>query len=275
MLTCKNNTLRRWTYMFGAAVLVATLSACGGGDDAPPPPPPPPPADVVDAPATAAPAINPSSGFTQAGNLNYLVTAPGGSTRTVAATVAYSAPNGTLTLNPGADALTVTTTDAWANVTWPAGVSGALRAEGNAGLVCAEGSGEVGVSNNMVPVTDLTVLHGLSFQLTECSSTGLFTGPEVLTFNANGTATIRAGTPGAETISAADVTAAFSAAGLTDPDTSNFKLRLYAYTAGGVTQYHIVEIGEEFVGAGQPKYQYVGLFSAGTGSVSTSSPAVR
>gem|GEM_PF-6323608 len=269
ILTFKNNTLRRWVQMLGACVLVATLSACGGGGD-----------DVPGGgggggggggtTTITPPATNPSSGYTQAGNLNYLVTAPGGSTRTVAATVAYSAPNGTLTLNPGADELIVTTTDAWNNVTWPAGVSGALRADGNAGLVCAEGSGEVGVSHNMVRVTDLTVLSGRSFQFTECTGAGLSTGSEVVTFNANGTATV-----GTETISAADVTAAFSAAGLTEPGSSNFKLQLYAYTAGGVTQYHIVEVGDEFVGAGQPRYQYVGLFSASTGSASTSSPAVR
>ena len=118
------------------------------------------------------------------------------------------------------------------------------------------------MSHNMTLVTDLTVLHGRSFQFTECTPTGVaFT--DNLTFNQDGTATIGAGTPGAETISAAEVTAVFSVAGWTEgtaPDTSNFKLRLYAHTAGGVTQYHIAEIGDEF-STGQSRFRYVGLWS--------------
>lgn len=245
MLTCTNNQLRSWTQMLGACVLVATLSACGGGDDAATPPPPPPP-------ATAPPATNLSSGYTQTGNLNYLVTAHNGSTSTFAATVVYNAPHGTVTLGIGP----VTTADAWASITWPARVSGTVRANGNVGLVCEGDVGAVGMSHNMTRVTDLTVLHGRSFRLTLCTVTGLFTDTQNLTFNANGTATY-----GLETISAAAITAEFSDAGVTETDSSNYKLRLYAHTAGGVTQYHMVGTGDEFNGSGQPRLRYVYLLS--------------
>ncbi|MDP2162876.1 MAG: hypothetical protein Q8K21_01395 [Hydrogenophaga sp.] len=260
MLTFKNNTLRRWVQMLGACVLVATLSACGGGGD-----------DVPGGgggggggtTTITPPATNPSSGFTQPGNLNYLVTAADGSTRTVAATVAYSTPKGTLTLGAGTtDSLTVTTADAWANVTWPVGVSGALRADGNAVFVCEGAVGAVGMSDNMTPVTDLTVLHGLSFQSIGCSDAGPDTSSAVITFNADGSATSDAGTSFAETISAADITPLFSPAGRTDYDGSNYKLQVYAYTAGGVTQYHIVEIGDDAMTGDSARIKYVGLFSA-------------
>lgn len=243
MLTCTNNKLRSWAQMLGACVLVATLSACGGGGD-----------DTATPTPTPAPSL--SSGYTQTGNLNYLVTVDNGGTRTVAATVAYSAPNGTLTLGAGTDTLTVTTTNAWGSITWPAGVSGAVRADGNVGLVCAGGAGEVGMSHNMRRVTDLTVLRGLSFRFTGCTSTGLYTDTTNLTFNADGSATY-----GTATISAAAITAEFSDAGLTEADTSNYKLRLYAHTVGGVTQYHMVGIVDEFVATGQPRFKYVYLIS--------------
>ena len=243
-----------WARIVGACALVGALSACGGGggDDAvvgaATPTTPVTPAPAPTTPATAAaPATAPSTGIENTGNLNYLVVEENGSSSTLPATVSFTAPNGTLTLLPGPDELVITTADSWANVTWPADFSGALRANGNMTLVCSVEPGQghfVLVSHNMTAVPSneaVAAVSGKTFRSVGCENGTVET--ETFAFNADGSVT-----DGADSVSAADIALAFSAAGLDVGDGANIKLALYAYTVGGVTRYHIVEVAKDFVG---------------------------
>ncbi|MBD3892612.1 hypothetical protein [Hydrogenophaga sp.] len=246
MLFHENKTMRRWAHLLGACALVATLSACGGGGgDAPPAAPA--------QPAVAAPATNPSTGFTQTGNLNYLVTSADGSTRTVAATVVANAPQGTLTLHADtANPFPISTTNNWASVTWPAGFAGALRAQGNAILVCATATNasQVGVSHNMTLVPNpVAALSGVTVRISECYR-GRVKSTDFIRFNENGTATFNPGTINSETMPAAMVNALFSPEGLAEADGSSSKAGLYSIVIDGRTQFHLVRSGRDNLGDG-------------------------
>ncbi len=243
MLNLQTLKPRGWMQMLGTFALVGALSACGGGGDD----------TVVGAPTPRtpatpiAPATNPSAGIENTGNLNYLAFEVDGTTSTLAATVAFAAPNGTVTVLPGPDALDITTTDSWANVVWPTNFSGALRANGNVALVC---SAEVGqgnfllVSHNMVAVPSnqaIAAISGKTFTATECDSGT----PVSRAFTVSSDGSIA---DESDSVSAANLAAAFGAAGWDIGDGASVKLSLYAYAVGGVTKYHIVEVGRDFLG---------------------------
>jgi len=195
----------------------------------------------------AAPSTNPSTGIENPGNLTYLAFEADGTTSNFAAAVAFAAPNGTLTLLPGPDELVISTTDSWAALAFPTNFSGVLRADGNVALICSVEPGQgnlVLVSHNMTAVPSneaIARVSGKTFTNTECG-----TGTAVSTtfaFNSDGSIT-----DGSDSVSAANIASAFSAEGWNLPDGGKLKLSLYAYTVGGVTRYHLVEISKDFVG---------------------------
>jgi len=249
----KKTTQRQLSFRLCALAMAAALTACGGGDDpvgtvVPTDPVPTDPVPVTTPAVVALPAAGESTGVTDAGvtdevDLNYLVFSPDGSTRVVPAVVAYAQPNGTLTLQDTAGDLLISTNDEWATIIWPDGFDGALQSNGNAGLVCdtTTGAGEVGFSGNMVQVTDLSLLNGKSFRLTECTTAGVTSTPTDIRFNADGTATDVDGT-----LTAAQVMALFTDSGLVDPvDSSVYKLRAFAHNSGGGTKYFMVLIADD------------------------------
>lgn len=251
MSVCKEKWLRGWFRALGTCLVFVALSACGGGNDesasADSGKPDGEETASPASPVVPAPSTNSSLGLEQPGNVSYLVTHADGSTRTMTATVAFTSPKGTLTLEAGtASAFDVVTEDDWANVTWPLGKSGVLRADGNAGLVCAnEGSG-VGVSHNMTRVSNpLDVIKGKTFEAFECTGGGAFQ-VENFAFNQDGSADVDG-----ERVPAELVAAAFSDSGFSDPDGSSGKIRLYAWTANGQTTYHFVETGRDALDGGR------------------------
>lgn len=253
MLNLKTFKPRGWVKIVGACTLVGALSACGGGGDDPvvaavAPIPTTPAALTPTTPATATtPGTNPSTGIENPGNLNYLAFEADGTTSPIAATVAFAAPNGTLTLDPGPDELVISTTDSWATMVFPTNFSGVQRANGNIALICSVEPGQgnvVLVSHNMtaVPSGDaIALVSGKSFTYTECDAGNPVS--KIFSFNLDGSIT-----DGGDSVSAGDVASAFSAEGLSPPDGGKIKLSLYAYTVGGVTRYHLVEASRDVVG---------------------------
>lgn len=231
----------------GFMALVSVLSACGGGGDDPAAPasgaPP-----VVSAGVPAATIATPPSsttdpdGFTNPGTLEYLAFAPGGTTSVDPASITYGSPNGTLAFGSA----TATTGDDWNNVAWSgAGITGGrLAFNGNAAIACAGnmyGDAEVFISANMTPVTNTAALLGATFDGFDCETT--FT----LTYNTDGTLTATYPGEPVEVIGASQTAALFTTDGLTDPDGSNFKARVYSITIGGVTRHAIVVLGRDCV----------------------------
>lgn len=213
--------------------LTAMLSACGGGGDD---------AVLVDeAPAVSAPGSAAVSDFFTAGNLNYLVSrVNGGSIESVpvAGTVSRSGTFGTLTFDFTPEDLSITTSDDWAGVAWPTGFSGMLYADGNVGMVCdtdpSTTTGQVGVSHNMVKVTDAGALKGKTFSGYNCDGVDY-----TAVFNTDGTASIT-DVDGTFNLTASQVTASFSSSGLIFEDGSKVQLVIYK-TSSIPTQYFVVD----------------------------------
>ena len=231
----------------GLMALASVLSACGGGgDDSAAPATAPQP--VVSAGVAASTIATPPSlmtdpeGFTNPGTLQYLAFAAHGTTSVDPALITYSSPNGTLAFGSA----TATTNDDWSTVAWSGtGITGGrLAFNGNAAIACSGnqlGDAEVFISANMTPVTNTTALLGATFDGFDCESA--FT----LTYNTDGT--ITANYPGSqvEVVGANETAALFTADGLTDPDGSNFKARVYSITIGGATRHAIVVIGRDCI----------------------------
>ncbi len=251
----------RYLFTLGALSMAAALAACGGSDD---------PVDTGGGAAGVAvvvlPAVGESTGVTDTGvtdavDLNYLVFSPDGSTRVVPAAVSYTSPTGSLTLLEAAGDLLVSTVNDWADVVWPTGLTGLLKINGNAGLICdtTDNSGQVGVSGNMVQVTDLAELRGKTFQYNECAGAAVLAS-DLFTFRDDGSALIDEGADADFAISAAEVAAYFSDAGWLI-DGGIFKGRVFAHTpSGGQKQYVIVDISDD-VGDGSARVKTVALFT--------------
>lgn len=232
---------------FAFTAIASLLSACGGGGDDPVAPAPSAP-PVVSAGVAAATIATPPSlttdpdGFTNAGTLQYLAFAPGGGTSFDPASITYGSPNGTLAFGSA----TATTGDDWNNVVWSgAGITGGrLAYNGNAAIACSGnlyGDAEVFISANMTPVTNTAALLGATFDGFDCETA--FT----ITFNTDGTLTATYPGSPAEIIGASQTAALFTADGLTDPDGSNFKARVYSINIGGATRHALVVIGQDCV----------------------------
>lgn len=231
---------------FLIAALLAALSACGGGgdgggDNAAP--------VVVGTPATTAPNTGAVSGIDRTGNINYLVyrvntAGTGIESVMVPGTVTMSGTNGTLTFDYTPVDLSVTTTNAWAGVSWPSGFSGRLLANGNVGMVCdtdpRSTTGQVGVSHNMLRVSDAGVLKGKTLKGYDCDSVDY-----TAVFNADGTASIT-DVDGTFQLTASQVTAAFSSAGVIFSDGSKVQLAIYK-TSTAPTKYFVVD---QYTGTG-------------------------
>lgn len=226
----------RFVCALGALSIAATLAACGGSDD-----------DAPGVAVVALPAAGTSTGLTSPGTLNYFVFTPDGTNLpSVPAVVAYTAPTGRLTLSEDADALVIATSDAWVTPQWPSGVTGLLALDGLAGLICdtADNSGEVGISGNLVQVTDLAVLRGKSFQFNECAGGGVLAS-DVIAFNQDGSALLAESDDTDFVMTAADVTAYFSEAGWSI-DGGIFKGRAFVRTTStGQKEYVIADISDD------------------------------
>jgi hypothetical protein len=232
---------------FSSIALVSVLSACGGGDDEPvAPAPAPPPVVSVGVPASTI-ATPPSlttdpEGFTNPGTLQYLAFAADGTTSVDPASITYGSPNGTLAFGSA----TATTNNDWSSVAWSGtGITGGrLAFNGNAAIACSGnqlGDAEVFISANMTPVVNTAALLGATFDGFDCESA--FT----LTYNTDGTITATYPGSPAEVVSASQTAALFTTDGLTDPDGSNFKARVFSITIGGVTRHAIVVIGRDCI----------------------------
>jgi len=233
----------------GSLFLISALVACGGGSDAPAVPAPSPVVVVpvtlpVAVPAVPAAPSNPTTELTTTGRLNYLVYRVNtGATAIETATVSASVTNalsggaGTLTLAVSPTPLVVTTTDTWASFIWSAPYKGILSLSGNVGLACdvvsSTKTGQVGVSHNMLPVTDLDELKGLTFGGYDCSTT-VPTGTYAFNFLADGSLDADG-----DILPADDVAALFKQSGL-DIDSQNLKLRAYKIEQGGQLRYAMV-----------------------------------
>lgn len=232
---------------FAFTAFVSLLSACGGGGDDPVAPATSAPPAVSAGVAAATIATPPSSptdpeGFTNPGTLQYLAFAPGGTTSVDPASITYGSPNGTLAFGTA----TATTADDWNTVAWSgAGITGGrLAFNGNAAIACSGnlyGDAEVFISANMTPVTNTAALLGATFDGFDCETT--FT----LTYNTDGTLTATYPGSPVEVIGASQTAALFTTDGLTDPDGSNFKARVYSINIGGATRHAIVVLGRDCI----------------------------
>lgn len=247
----------RFVFTLGALSIAAALAACGGGDD---------PVSTGGVALVVLPAAGESTGVTDAGvtdavDLSYLVFSPDGTKRVVPAAVVYTAPGGSLTLLETAGNLVISTSDAWApeTVIWPEGYTGLLKLDGNAGLICdtTDNSGQVGVSGNMVQVTDLIELRGKTFQYNECAG-GTVVASDLFTFSADGSLQIE----DADGVSdyGSDVAAAYFSDDGWVIDGGIFKGHIFAHTtSGGQKQYVIADISDDSGNAGS-RVKTVALF---------------
>jgi hypothetical protein len=114
-------------------------------------------------------------------------------------------------------------------------------------LICSTepGQGNVAlVSHNMTAVPSagaVALISGKTFTYTECDAGSPLSSS--ISFNSDGSIT-----DGVDSVSAADIAAAFTAEGWILPDGGRLRLSLYSYTVGGTTRYHLVEISKDIVG---------------------------
>lgn len=158
-------------------------------------------------------------------------------------TASVSGTNGTLTLPNGS--VLASTPDQYANVIWNSAVTGnvgnSMYANGNLLIVCGGSAGGGAgtnqgasyVSTNMAVVTNLNEIAGKTFTLRDCD--GSIDASDSLVFNANGS-----GSFNGEALTAADLSAYFSAAGITD-GADNLKGRIYKFTSQSATKYYMLE----------------------------------
>lgn len=238
----------RFVFMLGALSVAAALAACGGGDDPASPLAETPPAEVV------------SLDYTQPGSFSYTAYVPDGTPSAVPVTVTYNGSVGTLTLKAAGQTLVASTADAWAGVTWSAGYAGLLALGGNASLVCktVDNTGQVGISSNLIRVTDLAELRGKTFQFKTCAN-GAVENDGGIVFNADGSAQFE-DADGDSSFDAATVADYFSEDGwlieeLIDGSkvSSVFKaLAFYRTAADGTKQYVILDISNDVLTDGSP-----------------------
>lgn len=234
--------------LFLTSVMAATLVACGGGDDAATSTTATPTAPAAGSGSTVPSAEAAATNST----LAYEVFAPSGTSTNANATVNYNTTTkvGSIALPLGTATATASTTDGYNNVTWSgAATSGAYRAEGNWLMLCTGNqvaNTYVAFSSNIVRVTDLSELNGKSFLENDCSNGAKGT----FTFSASGALTIVIPGLPTETPSAAEVTALFSDAGLTDSG-GNYHAGAFKYTSNGQTKYFLGLEGDEFT-PGEP-----------------------
>lgn len=228
----------------------AALVACGGGDDSVPAAAAAAavsvpavtialPAAPGGTPVTAAdPGVLPTLGFVSALTNSQVDATITGSGATSVMT--FLAPSFAVT---GADSATPT---------WSAN-GGMVRAGGNVLLYCAAGKqavvdpisannvpfqqgGNVFISANLVPVSDASVLAGLTMKMEDCAGDTSQT-----TYKADGSST-RVDAVATTQLSVAQTAAFFSAGGFTGGGGSNYKVRVYKYTSGGTARYFLVSL---------------------------------
>ncbi|WP_310566669.1 hypothetical protein [Hydrogenophaga sp.] len=239
----------RLLFTLGALSMAAALAACGGGDD---------PVDTGGGVAVVAlPAVGTSTGLDVTGTLNYLVFSPDGSHRPVSADVANDGSSGSLTLNETDGSFVVSTGDAWLGASWPEGSDGLLELNGHAGLICdtASNAGQVGISGNVVQVTDLAELRGKSFRYMACAN-GAVADEGGIAFNDDGSAQFE-DADGVSSFGATEMAAYFSEAGWSI-EGGTFKARAFSRTTSSGTEYAIVDISDD-VGDGGSRIKTVAL----------------
>lgn len=229
------NRKPRFLFTVAALAIGASLVACGGGDD---------PVAKGGVAVVELPAQGTSTGVTVDGTLSYLVFSPDASVRTVPADVQNAALVGSLTLKDPEGNLIASTTDGWNSVRWPEGIDGLLALDGNAGLICdtTDNSGQVGVSGNVVQVTDLAMLRGKTFRFKVCAN-GSVEDEGGIAFNADGSAKFEDDEE-TSSFSASDMASYFSEAGW-PIDGGIFKARAFSRTTAGRTEYVIVDISDD------------------------------
>lgn len=249
-------------------ITLSSLVACGGGggSDAPVASVAAPTTVTVSAPQSPPSTGNTSAGISQSGSLQYLVydnTSPTTGTGTTA-TAAVDATAKTITFPSAAPFATglviggITTESVTLN--GATGVGGTSYS-GNVFYFCSTGSStkavdepaamageKVAFSGNVTPLTNVAILYGKKYNEQNCTN-----APNTWTFgDGNGNLTLSLkqhnGSAG-PTMTAAEVTTAFSAAGVTLTTGmaagANVKLRGYASVEGGVTKYLVAALLNE------------------------------
>jgi hypothetical protein len=251
--------LRNKLSVLSSVALAAVLVACGGGGSSDSPA-----ATVVVAPvATPAITAGTPADAGSAGTLPMLVFANDGTTSTQNVSVTNPGTSSVMTFTSPSFTLTGAT---GSSPVWSLNGGGQVKAGGNALVACTAGQlttpgtetvnkpfqngARVFISGNLVALSDLTLLKGLSFTKFDCAGNA-----QVVTFNQDGSVTFPSGTG-----SASQVLANASANGFTDTDGSNSKLRAYKYTVGTQVRYFIVNINR-YSNAGGANIGNVALFS--------------